>query len=93
LVLAKYSFKTVYAHNLLSGGYDLTDKTGLLYPGRHCFNNKSAASSKARKMFVPIREIMEKSGWSNTSTFSKFYNKPIKGKRAITFEDAVLQTK
>jgi hypothetical protein len=24
---------------------------------------------------------------------SKFYNKPIKGKRAITFEDAVLQTK
>jgi hypothetical protein len=30
---------------------------------------------------------------SMTPTFSKFYNKPIKGKRAITFEDAVLQTK
>jgi hypothetical protein len=35
---------------------------------------------------------MEKAGWSNTSTFFKFYNKPIKEKRAITFEDAVLQT-
>lgn len=54
---------------------------------------RSAASSKARKLFVPIREIMEKAGWSNTSTFSKVYNKPIKGKRAITFDDAVLQTK
>jgi hypothetical protein len=53
---------------------------------------RSAASSKVRKLFVPMREIMEKAGWSNTSTFSKFYNKPIKGKRAITFEDAVLQT-
>jgi hypothetical protein len=52
---------------------------------------RSAASSKVRQRFVPIREIMEKAGWSNTSTFFKFYNKPIKEKRAITFGLSLLQ--
>jgi hypothetical protein len=70
----------------------ITVKSGIDINVYSAHSVRSAASSKVRQRFVPIREIMEKAGWSNTSTFFKFYNKPIKEKRAITFEDAVLQT-
>jgi hypothetical protein len=38
---------------------------------------RSAAVSKANLNGVPIQEIMKKAGWSNQSTFAKFYNKKV----------------
>jgi hypothetical protein len=33
--------------------------------------------SKAKSATVPVDEILRKAGWSNATTFSKFYEKDI----------------
>jgi len=38
---------------------------------------RSASSSKAKRNKVPIQDILQTAGWSNASTFAKFYDKPI----------------
>lgn len=38
---------------------------------------RSAATSKAKAMSVPIASIMSKAGWTQESTFAKFYDKHI----------------
>lgn len=38
---------------------------------------RSASSSKAKINNVPVQDILQKAGWSNATTFAKFYNKPI----------------
>jgi len=49
---------------------------------------RAAATSKAKAMMVPISDILKTAGWSQESTFSKFYNKTIPGQN--TFAEAVL---
>ena len=52
-------------------------------------STRPAAASKAKAMAVPIACIMAKAGWTNESTFAKYYDKsiiPI----ADTFQEAVL---
>ena len=49
---------------------------------------RAAATSKAKAMMIPLSGIWKTAGWSQESTFSKFYNKTIPGQN--TFADAVL---
>lgn len=51
---------------------------------------RSASTSKAKSMSVPITDIMKKAGWSNKSTFARFYDKDIT--RVDKFTNAVLKT-
>ena len=43
--------------------------------GAHSF--RAASTSRAKLKAVPVQEILEKAGWSNERTFSKFYDKKI----------------
>ena len=36
---------------------------------------RSVATSTAKSNCVPIKDILNKAGWSNESTFAKFYDK------------------
>lgn len=38
---------------------------------------RAAVSSKAKAAHVPVKEIMERAGWSRESTFAKFYEKRV----------------
>lgn len=38
---------------------------------------RSASTSKASKLGVPIQSIMKAAGWTNACTFGTFYNKPV----------------
>ncbi|KAH3858563.1 hypothetical protein DPMN_101191 [Dreissena polymorpha] len=50
---------------------------------------RAAATSKAKLLAVPISEIIEKEGWSKSSTFARYYDKEIIGKDKVA--DAVLK--
>ena len=50
---------------------------------------RSAATSKAKAMNVPIMYIMAKAGWSRETTFAKYYDKEIVSGHD-TFQEAVL---
>ncbi|VDI15994.1 Hypothetical predicted protein [Mytilus galloprovincialis] len=50
---------------------------------------RSATTSRAKLKAVPIQEILDKAGWTNERTFSKFYNKKVLTEDV--FVSAVLQ--
>lgn len=52
---------------------------------------RHAATSMARAQGVPIGEILASGGWSGSSVFAKYYNKPIEGKKH--FAEKVLGNK
>lgn len=51
-------------------------------------STRAASTSKARKAGVPVDEVLRKGGWARSSTFTKFYEKPIR--KEDTFAAAVL---
>jgi hypothetical protein len=51
-------------------------------------STRAAATSKAKAQHVPVKEIMEKAGWSRETTFAKFYDKKVDRDR---FTKAVLR--
>ncbi|XP_062601222.1 uncharacterized protein LOC134262915 [Saccostrea cucullata] len=53
-------------------------------------STRAAATSAAHKAGVPIDIIMEKAGWSNASTFRRFYNKPIQ--TSAQFNESILKS-
>ena len=40
-------------------------------------STRSAATSKALQLCVPIQDVLKQAGWSNQRTFGRFYNKPV----------------
>ena len=40
-------------------------------------STRSASTSKAARIGLPTKEIMEQARWSKESTFTRFYNKPL----------------
>ena len=40
-------------------------------------STRAPSSSAARKARLPLAEIMKSAGWSQSSTFERFYHKPI----------------
>ena len=53
---------------LTQAGIDTTNVTG--------HSTRAASTSEAKRNNVPITTIMESAGWSNATTFNRFYNKP-----------------
>ena len=49
---------------------------------------RGASTSKAKKADYPIDEILKAAGWSNASTFARFYDRPVAGS---SFADTVLK--
>ena len=58
---------------MLEAGVD----TSMFKPG----STRSAAASKADKAGFPLDEILQASGWSRESTFTKWYKKEVKKRR------------
>ncbi len=52
-------------------------KTGIDIKVFGAHSTRSASTSAAKVGNMPISTIMDAAGWSNTKTFSKFYDKPI----------------
>jgi integrase len=52
-------------------------------------STRAAAASKAKAADIPVSDIMETAGWSNSSTFGKFYDKPVGDGRRLA--NAVLR--
>ena len=50
---------------------------------------RAASSSKAEQMSIPIENILNKAGWSNSGTFAKYYKKLVK--TSTGFSEAVLK--
>jgi hypothetical protein len=50
---------------------------------------RAAVVSKANLSGVPLKDILERAGWSNQSTFAKFYNKKVV--KDSTFDHTVLK--
>lgn len=53
-------------------------------------STRAAATSKAFQSDVPLPEILAKAGWSNATTFAKYYKKPLQPS-SDAFQSAVLQ--
>jgi hypothetical protein len=51
-------------------------------------STRAAVSSKAKAAHVPVKDIMEKAGWSRQSTFAKFYDKKVEKDK---FADTILK--
>lgn len=55
-------------------------------------STRTAASSKASSIGISVTEILKRAGWSNESTFQKFYNKSIANVRGKQFQAAVIKS-
>ena len=53
-------------------------------------STRSASTSAAKSVNVPIDTILKSAGWSQTGTFSKFYNKPINNDTSEEYGHAIL---
>ena len=60
--------------------------TGVFKPG----STRHAATSKAFVGGVPVADILKQAGWSSSSVFGRYYNKPIQ-KSTVDFGDVVLE--
>lgn len=55
-------------------------------------STRSAATSAAKRSGLDMTTIMRAAGWSNASTFARFYNKPIEHSPDANFGQAVLSS-
>ena len=55
-------------------------------------STRAVATSTARRMDVPLSDILAQAGWARETTFQKFYHKPTESK-GHAFTKAVLNTK
>ncbi len=53
-------------------------------------STRSAANSKAAQKGASMEEILQAGGWSNQSTFTKWYNRPIKRSRSSNLGKYIL---
>lgn len=51
---------------------------------------RSASTSAAYNMDVPLDTILQTAGWSNAKTFRKLYHRPIKEKDNAKFANSIL---
>jgi hypothetical protein len=54
-------------------------------------STRSASTSAAKVGNMTISAIMDAAWWSNTKTFSKFYDKPIESDQKENFGDSLLK--
>ena len=53
-------------------------------------STRAAATSKAKLSGVPIETIIKTAGWSSTSVFAKFYDKPVTKEKTV--QEAILHS-
>ena len=53
-------------------------------------STRAASSSAASAAGVPLDEILSQGGWSNCSTFKRFYHKPVA--KNPEYAEAILKT-
>lgn len=51
-------------------------------------STRSASTSKAKAIGVPVETILSRARWTNATTFRKFYDKQIEGEHS--YQDAIL---
>lgn len=51
---------------------------------------RSASTSAAHKLDVPLDTILQTAGWSNAETFRKFYNRPVRETPSCKFANSIL---
>lgn len=56
----------------------LLAEAGIMNYGAHSF--RSASSSAMASSGCPLDQILSSAGWTNASTFQRFYNRPVEGK-------------
>lgn len=61
---------------------DLLKEAGINDYGSHSF--RGATTSAMYKSGIPLDDIILAAGWSNATTFQKFYNKPIEKKGTVS---------
>lgn len=90
-----FIIRTMKAHKGVSrdtiGGWirDKTKLTGIDVSKLSPHLRRAASTRSAHNEGVPIDIVMEKAGWSNTSTAQRFYCKPV---QEIWFSDRVLKS-
>ena len=50
-------------------------------------STRSAATSKAKRVGISVKDVIDQANWTNESTFMRFYCKPLD---SIAFQQAVL---
>ena len=54
-------------------------------------STRAAATSAAQRKGVNLSEILTVAGWSNATTFARFYNKPLRSVPNSSFADSILR--
>ena len=54
-------------------------------------STRAASTSAAQRKGVSLPEIINVAGWSNATTFAKFYNKPLQTDSSNNFAEAILR--
>ena len=55
-------------------------------------STRAAATSAAQRKGVTLADILNVAGWSNETTFAKFYNKPLRADVSSKFAESILRT-
>ena len=66
-------------------------RTGIDIKVFSAHSTRSASTSAAKMGNIPISTIVNAAGWSNTKTFSKFYDKPIDSGQKENFGHSLLK--
>ena len=81
-------FKGVARATILRWVKRVMDKAGIDVKCFKPHSTRPAASSHAKAKGAPLSVIMNTAGWTQNSTFRKFYDKPVQGKSC--FQSAIL---
>ena len=71
----------------------LLGKSGINIDIYTAHSTRSASTSAARESGLSLNIIMSKVGWSSSTTFSQFYNKPIIDDNSHVYANSVLNSK
>jgi integrase len=72
---------------------DIMSTAGIDISRFQAHSTRAASTSAAARAGVSVKEIMLMAGWTQTSTFGKYYNKVILDKKKLKYDTAVLKSK
>ena len=70
---------------------DVMEMAGIDVSIYKAHSTRSAATSAANRRHVPIKTIMDSAMWKSSSTFARFYNKPLARPEDDSFQRSILQ--
>lgn len=89
LITTQPPFKAIARATLSRWVKTVLHKSGIDVKQFKPHSTRAAATSDARKKGMPLLSIMKAAGWSQSSTFRRFYDKPVHN--SSSFQTAVLQ--